>query len=387
MSDSLKTNIYHFIFMDIVGFSKPGIFADLQKVKLDVLDNIIKKSGTFSKYKSSDLRILPTGDGMVIGFPKSCEEPIELAFHIQKKLAEYNKGKDKPERIELRIGLHSGLVYSVKDILGNDNVTCPGIIRARRVMDFGDAGHILASSSMAEELKKMSAKYNNLIKALGTFYAKHDEAILIYNIYDEQVGNKQNPKVPKTPPAISPIFRFLEAKVKLTLLDSKSLLTKHEYYKKLQNIAKEPVDRHLTVILGDAERKLDELKLEILDGSLNKLDIDLQVDQPLTKEFSILFNSIVFPDKNYEYTQTWEWEEPDRVWRHEFINKSDLFEFEFNYKREMGSFDLKCYERNVETGTESISPIPPERTENGELITLKWSDTNIELNKTLTFRW
>jgi len=376
----------HFVFMDIIGFSKTPLTAEHQVIKLEALNSMIKESKVFSDYSLKDLVILPTGDGMAIGFPKSCEEPMILASDLHKALKNYNNNKEKIDQIHLRIGLHSGAVFDVKDIHGNDNVTGPGIIRARRVMDIGDSDHILASSSIAEELKKLRTNYSSKIKALGPYETKHEESIIIYNIFDEEIGNKQVPKshISSSAPTT---FKFLHAKVKLMLLDPESMLIKHEYYKKLQNLSNNTVDRHVTVISGDKGKKIEELNLKVFDISQNELDIDVSVEQPLTKEFSVLFGSPIRKEEIYEYTQIWDWEEPEKNWRHEFVNESNLFEFEFNYKKSMGDFELKCYERNAETGLESISSIKPLKTENGDLVTISWSDTDIGLNKILRFEW
>ncbi len=97
--------------------------------------------------------VMPTGDGMLIGFLQGPELPLNLAIELHEKLAKYNKAKLPSETVRVRIGIHSGPAFVVNDILNNRNIWGPGIIIARRVMDIGDDGHILLSARAAEDLR------------------------------------------------------------------------------------------------------------------------------------------------------------------------------------------------------------------------------------------
>ena len=133
-----------FFFVDIVGLSDPSMSTNTQTVKIKMLNKFIKESNVLKTSTQEELIILPTGDGMFIGFIDGLEQPVKLAIELQEKIQEYNS--DKPtksfEIIEVRIGCHIGNVFLVEDISGTQNVWGPGIIMARRVMDLGDAGHI-----------------------------------------------------------------------------------------------------------------------------------------------------------------------------------------------------------------------------------------------------
>lgn len=180
--------------MDIVGFSDPQIHSTEQVKKMNQLNKIVKHSKTYRE--STNMRILPTGDGMVIGFEESCQQPYNLACEISKALNEYNKDKKDKDQIKLRIGLHSGAVFEVEDISGKLNICGNGVIIPQRVMNIGEASHILASNVMGKELKKIDPKLDRRVfKVEGHYRIKHGEFIDIYNIYDknEGIGNPHPP--------------------------------------------------------------------------------------------------------------------------------------------------------------------------------------------------
>lgn len=103
--------------------------------------------------------VLPTGDGMAIGFLQGPELPLNLAIEIHRMLSKHNKAKIPAEIIRVRIGIHSGAAFVVDDVLSNKNIWGPGIILARRIMDIGDDGHILLSS----RISKCSEKFQTII--------------------------------------------------------------------------------------------------------------------------------------------------------------------------------------------------------------------------------
>jgi len=186
---------YHFIYMDIVAFSDPRIYAIEQLEKITQLNKIVKDSRTFSESNPNRRVIKATGDGMVIGFGESCEQPYNLACEIHKALNEYNKDKEDRHQIKLRIGLHTGAVFEGLDITGDRDVWGPGIIFAQRVMNEGRDGHILATDGIANELKKLRPEIDRMIKEVGPREVKHGEILNIYNIFDESEGIG-NPSAP-----------------------------------------------------------------------------------------------------------------------------------------------------------------------------------------------
>jgi class 3 adenylate cyclase len=138
--------------------------------------------------------VLPTGDGMAIGFFSNPELPLQLSVQLHHKLRSYNRNKKSDEdMIGVRIGLSSGLVFIVNDINNSQNVWGPGIILARRVMDVGDNLHILLADRLAEELIALKDDYRVTIKYLCDYQIKHGQTIKLFNAYCEEFGNPNLP--------------------------------------------------------------------------------------------------------------------------------------------------------------------------------------------------
>jgi class 3 adenylate cyclase len=135
--------IAHVLFIDIVGYSKLSI--NEQRAAVDDLTQIVRATEQFQKAEAADRLIkIATGDGMVLVFYTSPETPVRCAVELSRAL------KDHP-RLRLRMGIHSGPVSGVIDVTGRTNLAGAGLNLARRVMDCGDAGHILLSKHIAEE--------------------------------------------------------------------------------------------------------------------------------------------------------------------------------------------------------------------------------------------
>src|SRR4029077_4390615 len=129
---------------------------------------------------------LSTGDGMALVFSNSPEAPVECALEISKALKSY------PD-IQLRMGVHSGPINAVSDVNDRSNVTGAGIKMRTRVMDCGDAGHILVSRHVAEDLEHY-ARWQPLLHDLGECEVKHGVHVHVFNLYTDEVGNPQVPK-------------------------------------------------------------------------------------------------------------------------------------------------------------------------------------------------
>jgi KaiC/GvpD/RAD55 family RecA-like ATPase len=181
----------NFFFIDIVGLSDPSLSVRRQIEKIEVLNNLISSCNSFKK--TSDKKILPTGDGMAIGFMENPALPLELSIEIHKKLQEYNQRtfgtQDNNSILGVRIGLASGSVFIVNDVNNNQNIWGPGIILARRVMDVGDDKHILIERGLAESLMALEDRYREIIKPLGNYLIKHGQVIKMYSAYSEDFGN------------------------------------------------------------------------------------------------------------------------------------------------------------------------------------------------------
>ncbi len=167
----------------------------LWRIRLNslALNGCISECAAYRMTPKEMLLLLPTGDGMCLGFLQGPELPLSLSIELHKKLAEYNKSKIPSETVRVRIGLHSGNCFIVNDIQGNRNIWGPGIILARRVMDFGDDGHILMSSTLAESLRELPDEYREIIKPVHDFVLKHGTTMLIYSVYGDGFGNKTHP--------------------------------------------------------------------------------------------------------------------------------------------------------------------------------------------------
>lgn len=182
-----------FFFIDIVGLSDPTLSVRKQIQKIETLNKNIASCDSFKKAKDRRI-ILPTGDGMAIGFLLNPELPLQLALELHRKLRRYNIEKPKEDRIGVRIGLASGPVFTVTDINNIQNVWGPGIILARRVMDAGDEGHILLADKLANELIALKEEYKSIIKPICQIYEiKHGQKISLYSAHSIDFGN---PKMP-----------------------------------------------------------------------------------------------------------------------------------------------------------------------------------------------
>jgi hypothetical protein len=183
-----------FFFIDVVGLSDPALSVRRQIEKIEALNDMIGHCEIFKK--TSDKRVLPTGDGMAIGFMLSPESPLQLGIELHQALKKYNSHTSKEDGsfLDVRIGLASGSVFIVNDVNSNQNIWGPGIIFARRVMDVGDGGHILLAGPLAESLLTLDDKYRSIINLLGDYQVKHGQIIKIYSAYSSnEFGNPATP--------------------------------------------------------------------------------------------------------------------------------------------------------------------------------------------------
>lgn len=174
----------HVLFVDIVGYSRSLI--DEQKQHLMLLQQFVSATTECRQAKESDQLIaLPTGDGMALVFFNDPEAPVRCAVELGQAL------KTAPE-IQLRMGVHSGLVYRMADIKNNMNVAGGGINIAQRVMDCGDAGHILLSKRVADDLGQL-ARWSPYLHDLGTVEVKHGVVVHVFSLHGENFGNAECP--------------------------------------------------------------------------------------------------------------------------------------------------------------------------------------------------
>jgi len=181
----IQLEIAHVLFIDIVGYSKLSI-SD-QHVAVEELTRIVRASQEFQRAEAaSRLTRIPTGDGMALVFHTSPEAPVRCAVEISRALKQH-------PRLQLRMGIHSGPVGGLVDVNEQANLAGAGINMAKRVMDFGDAGHILLSKHVAEDLEEYR-QWRPLLHDLGSCEAKHGVRISVVNLYDDQFGNAKLPQ-------------------------------------------------------------------------------------------------------------------------------------------------------------------------------------------------
>jgi TolB-like protein/lipoprotein NlpI len=176
--------IAHVLCTDIVGYSK--LMIDQQSDRLRKLNDVVRKTEPFQRADAAGkLLRIPTGDGMVLVFFTHPQDPAECAVQIAQGLKAF------PE-IQLRMGVHSGPVNRVSDVNERSNVAGAGINIGQRVMDCGDAGHILVSKRVAEDLGHYS-KWRPSLHELGEFEVKHGVKVDLANLYGADFGNSQIP--------------------------------------------------------------------------------------------------------------------------------------------------------------------------------------------------
>ena len=183
---SVRLQIGHVLFMDLVGYSK--LLLDEQRQYLEHLTKIVRGTEQVRNAREAGKLIqLPVGDGMALVFFDSPEAPVRCAIEISKKLKEY------PE-LRLRMGIHSGPINELRDVNDSANVAGAGINLAQRIMDCGDDKHILLSKRVAEDLGH-SREWGPYLHDLGECAVKHGVPVFLVNFYGDGVGN---PDLPKT---------------------------------------------------------------------------------------------------------------------------------------------------------------------------------------------
>src|SRR5437763_3874012 len=180
----LRLEIAHVLFMDIVGYST--LLTDEQSEALQELNQMVRKTEAAREADAAgELIILPTGDGMALVFTGSVEEPVECALQISQAL------RAQPS-VPVRMGIHSGPVHHVADVNNSENSAGAGINIAQRVMDCGDAGHILVSRRVADDLAQYR-RWQPYLHEVGDFEVKHGVVVSVVNLYADVVGNAEPP--------------------------------------------------------------------------------------------------------------------------------------------------------------------------------------------------
>jgi TolB-like protein len=184
-SSGVKFEIGHVLFIDIVGYSK--LLINEQSEQIQTLKQIVRGTEQFRLAEAEGkLLRLPTGDGGALVFRTTPEAPVLCAMEIGEEL------KKHPE-LYVRMGIHSGPVNEITDLNEQANIAGAGINTTQRVMDCGDAGHILLSKHVAEDLEHYP-RWRPCLHELGECEVKHGVRIGVVNLYDGEIGNPQVPK-------------------------------------------------------------------------------------------------------------------------------------------------------------------------------------------------
>jgi hypothetical protein len=398
---TLNTNLNlihaHFFFIDVVGLSDPTMSTKTQIKKIEVLNKSILDCETYKLTPKDSMLVLPSGDGMSIGFLQGPELPLKLAIEVQERLAKYNKAKIPSEIIRVRIGLNSGNVFIVNDIQNNKNIWGPGIILARRVMDFGDDGHILLSPKLAEDLRELSDEYKMIIKPVHDFTIKHNQTMLLYYAYGKGFGN---PKPPTKGAALrskmgeeilkrqkTTLYPFIE--VFLTIKDPKTMLVHHKRTYQIKNISDEPIYTVLHGIATDVENlSLSDLKVRVYDEHNRELKISsINVDEPTQKEFTTNFNTpILKNEEDRYYILEYEIEEPERYFENAFLIDSQKIIIKIKYSNG-NSINPVFYEMNQETEEKKPSKIHPVIRKDPDGYVARWAKKNVTKGQTIRVEW
>src|SRR5256885_2930499 len=181
----IQLEIAHVLFIYIIGYSKLSI--NDQHAAVEELNQMVRASEQFQRAEGANRLIrIPTGDGMVLVFYTSPEAPAQCAVEISRALKEH-------PRLQLRMGIHSGPVSGVVDVNERANLAGAGLNMAERVMDCGDAGHILLSKHVAEDLEEYE-QWRPRLHDLGACEVKHGMRVSVVNLYAEQFGNATLPR-------------------------------------------------------------------------------------------------------------------------------------------------------------------------------------------------
>jgi Adenylate and Guanylate cyclase catalytic domain len=395
---SINFGLIHanFFFLDIVGLSDPSVSTRNQMRKIETLNKLVSECRTFHSVSKNDILVLPTGDGMAIGFTQGPQLPLSLAIELHKKIAKHNKGRIPSDSLRIRIGIHSGPVFIVKDLLNNRNIWGPGIIIARRVMDIGDDGHILMSARVAEDLRELSYEYKKIIRPLHDYQIKHGQSLLLYSAYGNGFGNAKPPasdtaQKSKMSREISilrknTIYPFIG--IKITVRDKKKMLVHYRRQYEIQNISDKPIHKVLHGLATDVEKNFNELNINAYDENNTSLKISsISVDKPYQKEFTTVFNKPIFKgEKGRYYVLEYDVEEPHAYFENTFFVSCKKFKVTFNFP--VGIKNLAIYESNLETGENrrvKVKPVFSKDEKNRTIV--NWTKTNIEEGQSFRFDW
>lgn len=388
-----------FLFIDIVGLSDPIISTEAQLRKIELLNRFIKECHSYKTTDTNDLLILPTGDGMAIGFPKQPDLPLRLTIELHSKLDEYNQGKKEEnaqlQAIKVRVGIHGGPVFKLHDIQGNENIWGPGIVIARRIMDVGEEGHILLSARIAEDLRELSDYYKRIIHPVGIYSFKHDQNAFIYSAYGEGFGN---PKPPSKDYGYETL-RIQRCIEKLVVMDEQNMLVHYSRTYEIKNMSENLIFGSMHSIQSDIQIIPDKVNLKVYsyDGDAKEEPRKQQhpiaipsmfLPNPHRLEFTVAFDPPINKEEIKNYTIEYDVQRHGRATASEITHKCDYYEFILDYPASLGiDSTVKVAEINLLTVQEAATLASPVIESQGNRRIAKWSTKNIPEGKAFEFSW
>ncbi|MFQ5440931.1 MAG: adenylate/guanylate cyclase domain-containing protein [Nitrosopumilaceae archaeon] len=367
-----------FFFIDIVGLSNPVLSTETQRTKIKILNQTIYDCKTFQNSSKENVLILPTGDGMLIGFKNGLEQPFTLAMEFHEKLAKYNQSATGVEKIETRIGCHIGHVFVVSDVYGNTNLWGPGAILARRVMDMGDANHILVSNDLANDLIEISKDYETSLHPLHNFGIKHGDNLLIYSAFGEGFGN---PVLPKEKIKVS--NQVLDAeknskceKIIFNIILKDKLNSAHfERYLYFSNNSSEPIYEIVAGIVTNSEEEFQTLDLKGFDENNKELEISkILAATPFSKKIVLKLHKPVFSgDSGRMVKLVYEAKLSKNNFENFFLIDTSNFELNFSHYSNV-NFNPMLYYIDNKNGSKTMIE-QSSKTTKGLSTNIKWEKT------------
>jgi len=335
--------------------------------------------------------ILPTGDGMLVGFPNGLEEPLKLAIEFHKQISEYNQKVTSAEKIETRIGCHIGHVFVVKDVLENVNLWGPGAIMARRIMDMGDSNHILLSSDLANDLIEISSEYKKILNPLHNFGIKHGDNLLVYSAYGDDFGNSALPKEKikiEQKELNSEKNTTCEKMIFNVILKDEINSARLERYLYFSNISSEPIYEIMAGIVGNSEEEFQDFNLTAKDEKGNDLEISQIIAlTPYSKKIVIKLSKPVFKgDSGRMVKITYEGKMTRNNFENFFLIDTSNFELNFSHYANVKYSPILFYIDN-EKGSKMMIP-PTSQTSKGLFSNIRWEKSQgIKLKDTIRLEW
>jgi len=390
------TKMFHWFYTDIVASSNPTMPTKEQLRKVVVLNELISRAHIFKDRDSDSTVVLPTGDGMAIGFADSPEKPLRLAIDLHKAILRYNQTRRGKDKLLIRIGIDMGPVYVIKDVTGKDNVWGPGIIMTRRVMDLAGDMQILASGRIAEDIRKLSPEYKAIFHPIGDYSIKHGEQLKLYNIYGDNFGNKiasKKSKILKRKESEAELrgassFEFANIDIALDVKDPKTMLTHHTWLWNVINVSKEPKDQIFYYLDGDSPKDFPDMNVKVTDEDGNKLDIvSLTVNKPYHKEFNVKMKKPLKPKQRNRYFKLeYDWEEPERNFFYKMATDCKRFRYRCTIPKgvEVTNRVLKV---DTEMGYKWHASPPPNTKYLADKTEITWEGKNLKAYDAYRFEW